>query len=239
MAMPNWMTPERLEQGYVIVLPGIEGRSFFNRSIVRGLIDAGVPYGIEIHDWTLGLLYYLYNLRGARRHQQQASEIATKIASYRGNHPGRPVYLIGHSGGGAMALYVLNALPDSTPVTGAILLANAMSRGFDIFQPLRKTERGIWCFNSRVDLFFLAVGTLIFGTIDGKHALCAGISGFQSEPDDATQQPHLLNIPYRTEFLKSRHFAGHFGATGRPFVRRWVAPLVWTPENSPKQSTDK
>jgi hypothetical protein len=61
-----WLEPERLERGYVIVLPGIEGRSFLNRGIAAGLSDAGVPYGIEIYDWTDGPLWGIYNLRSRK-----------------------------------------------------------------------------------------------------------------------------------------------------------------------------
>ena len=110
----NLMTPERLSQGYVIVLPGIEGRSFLNRSIVRGLVAANVPYAIEIHDWTYGPLGYFCNLRDKRRHRSQADEIAGKIVRYRETHPRQPVYLVGHSGGGAMTLFTLERLPVTT-----------------------------------------------------------------------------------------------------------------------------
>jgi hypothetical protein len=35
-------TKERLQEGLIVVLPGIECRSFLNRSLVRGLIEGGV-----------------------------------------------------------------------------------------------------------------------------------------------------------------------------------------------------
>ncbi|MEZ6144184.1 MAG: hypothetical protein R3B91_01875 [Planctomycetaceae bacterium] len=98
---PELMTPDRLDQGYIIVLPGIEGESVLNRNIVRGLLRANVPYGIEIYDWTYGLKGYLLNLRYRRRHREQAEIICDKLANYRCRHPHQPVYLIGHSGGGS------------------------------------------------------------------------------------------------------------------------------------------
>src|SRR5262245_16474055 len=41
-------TPERLERGLVVVLPGIEGECLINHSIARGLADGGFGGAIEI-----------------------------------------------------------------------------------------------------------------------------------------------------------------------------------------------
>src|SRR5262245_58624932 len=43
----EWLSPERAQRGYAIVLPGVEGTSFHNISIARGLIDAGFPGAVE------------------------------------------------------------------------------------------------------------------------------------------------------------------------------------------------
>ena len=48
------MEPERLDRGLVLILPGMEGRSFLNVSLMAGLLDAGLPYAMEILDWTTG-----------------------------------------------------------------------------------------------------------------------------------------------------------------------------------------
>ena len=45
-------TPERLQHGLVLVLPGIEGESCINHNIAHGLADGGVSSAIEIFDWT-------------------------------------------------------------------------------------------------------------------------------------------------------------------------------------------
>src|SRR5262245_33287304 len=57
-------TRERMENGLVIVLPGIEGQSCLNHNIVRGLGDAGVPAAMRIFDWTTRLIVlFLVHLR--------------------------------------------------------------------------------------------------------------------------------------------------------------------------------
>jgi pimeloyl-ACP methyl ester carboxylesterase len=230
------MTSERLEQGYVIVLPGIEGRSILNRSIVRGLVAAEVPYAVEIHDWTYGPLGYFCNLRHRRRHQTQAAVIAGKIVRYRQSHSEQPLYLIGHSGGGAMTLFTLEKLPEPARATGGIMLLAAISPTYDFGPALAKTQRGLWSFSSWADAFFVGLGTLVCGTCDGKHRLAAGMTGFASATiasarHSARQKyngapPQLHEIPFRPTMLRQANLGGHFGPVNPLFVRRWIAPIV-------------
>ncbi len=227
----RWMTPERLAQGYVIVLPGIEGKSFLNRSIVRGLLRADVPYGIEIHDWTYGVLGYFLNLRYRRRHRQQSEILVEKIAAYREHHPTQPVYLIGHSGGGAMTAFTLERLPVSMRVTGGVMLVPALSSTYDLSPALEQTERGLWNFSSWGDACMLGLGTILLGTCDGKHRPAAGMTGFSEAvrhscdsngPDD----PQLHEVPFRREMVRDRNCGGHFGPVNSRFVQHWIAPIV-------------
>ncbi len=225
------MAPERLDRGYVIVLPGIEGRSLLNRSIVRGLVSANIPYGIEIHDWTYGPLAYFWNLRDRRRHRAQAEEIAAKLTRYRQAHPTAPVYLIGHSGGGAMTLFTLERLPDTVTISGGIMLMPAISPSYDVAPALAHTTRGLWNFSSWGDAVFVGLGTALCGTCDGKHRLSAGMVGFSSPrrtADDSSRdgQPRLHEMPYRPAMLRDGNLGGHFSPVNPRFVRRWVAPIV-------------
>lgn len=124
----DWLTPERAEKGYTIILPGVEGTSWFNISVARGLVDAGHDRAIEIHDWTTGYWpMFVYHLMALERNREKAREIAERIVAYQDRYPGRPVTLIGHSGGAAMAVLVLESLPVDRQVTQAILLAGALS----------------------------------------------------------------------------------------------------------------
>ncbi len=225
------MTPERLEQGYVIVLPGIEGESFLNRSIVRGLMRADVPYGIEIYDWTYGLFGYFLNLRFRRRHRQQSEILVEKIAAYREQHPCQPVYLIGHSGGGAMTAFTLERLPVGLRVSGGLLLVPALSGTYDLAPALHQTERGLWNFSSWGDALMLGLGTILLGTCDGKHRPAAGMTGFAPAVHESCARtgragPRLHEVPFRREMLRDRNLGGHFGPVNSKFVQRWIAPIV-------------
>lgn len=223
MTHANLLSPERKDQGYIIVLPGIEGRSFFNASIVRGLLDAGVPYAIERYDWTRGVIAFVYNLCSRRLHSKQAQVIADKVTQYQDEYPDRPVYLIGHSGGGAMALFATANLPEQRTVTGLILLANAMSHGYELDDVLKQVEQKVWNVTSIADLFFLGLETTTLGTMDRKWTFSAGLTGFTS-PLAAKEK--LVEMPYRAKYFFKRNFAGHFGCTARSFVKTYLAPLL-------------
>jgi pimeloyl-ACP methyl ester carboxylesterase len=228
----GWLADERVERGYTIILPGIEGTSWFNISIARGLIDAGHPAAIEINDWTTGYWpMFVYHLMAFERNREQARIIAGKIVAYQERYPGRPVTLIGHSGGAAMAVLVLEALPEDKKVTQAVLLAGALSPDYDLSKALAHTERGISNFYSGGDALYLIAGTLALGTIDRKHSISAGAIGFRipanlSDEDRAWYESMLHQEPYRLEMSRAFHFGGHFGPVNRRFVAEWVAPRL-------------
>jgi pimeloyl-ACP methyl ester carboxylesterase len=228
----EWLAPERVEKGYTIILPGVEGTSWFNISIARGLVDAGHESAIEISDWTTGYWpMFVYHLMALERNRTQAREIAARIAAYQDRYPGRPVTLIGHSGGAAMAVLVLEALPEDRRVTQGVLLAGALSPDYDLSTALSRTERGISNFYSGGDVLYLVAGTLALGTLDRQHAVSAGAVGFRtpahlSDERKAWYESLLHEEPYRFEMFRSLNFGGHFGPANRKFVADWVAPRL-------------
>ena len=79
---PNLVRPERLDQGYAIVLPGIWGDVPFDYGIVTGLRDANVPAAVELYDWTAPLGFMVYNLRGLDRNREESQRLAQRIVAY-------------------------------------------------------------------------------------------------------------------------------------------------------------
>ncbi|MCA9053545.1 MAG: alpha/beta fold hydrolase [Planctomycetaceae bacterium] len=229
---PDPAPVDAASRGHVIVLPGIEGYSRWNRSIVRGLTDAGVPHSIEIHDWTYGRWKSLLSLRSRQLHREQSDAIAAKLRRLRAAAPDEEFWLIGHSGGGAMSVLALEQLAADEPIAGAVLLAPALSPRYDLTVALSRTRRGIWNFSSWGDAFFLVFGTLLMGTIDGRHTISSGACGFRRglRPvvplKSARDAPRLCEVPWRPRMIADRHLAGHFGCVNSQFVRQWVAPLL-------------
>lgn len=238
-----WMLPklkftseERLDQGYVIVLPGIEGHSVLNRSVVCGLIDADIPYAVEIVDWTGGYRLGPVNLRWKSRNLRVAAEIAERISRYQEEYPGRPVHLVGHSGGGGISMLALESLPDKRSVETVTLLAPALSPQFDLIPALRKVSREVRNYYSPFDFFLLGAGTLAVGTIDGPHCIAAGARGFRIPNSLHADERDLIasrlqQFRYESKMARNWNFGGHFGCTNRSFARDWIAPLIMGTES--------
>ncbi len=222
-------SPERLDHGLVIVLPGIEGQGRLNSRIARGLVLGGVTHAIEIYDWTYGRLWQLWSLRSRRRHTEQATLLAGKIAAYQSEYPGRPVHLVGHSGGGAMIAYTLEALEPGRQISGGVMLVPALSPGYSLRVAVSRTERGIWNFCSHGDVLFLGLGTLVCGTTDGRHCIAAGNVGFSTkviEEATASEYAALREVPYQWSMRKTGHWGGHLSVTVPEFIATHVAPLI-------------
>jgi len=231
--LPDHMrTSRRYAHGLVLVLPGIEGRSFLNRNIALGLDDGGVRSAIEVYDWTLGVPgTFVWNLADIERNRREAKRVADAILAYRRRYPGAPVHLIGHSGGGGIAVLALEALPPGQQVTLAILLAPALSPDYDLTPALRHTQHGICNFYSTRDVSFLKVGTSLFGRIEREYGVSAGAVGFNvpdglGEAQRALYAARLRQVRW-TPALKAAGADGtHLGWASRQFAREHLAPLI-------------
>lgn len=225
--------PERLERGLILVLTGIEGRSFLNVGLLAGLIDGGVRSAIEIVDWTTGNKFlFLLHLRGVNRNNRVARELAARIVTYQERFPGRPVWLVGHSGGGGMALMIAAALPENHSVTGIVMLATAVSPQYDLGPALARIDTAIWNYYSPLDLFFLCFGTMLVGTIDGRHCFAAGAVGLHNPSADlAMKQGKLFQIGWTWRCMAQFHIGEHFGCVHRVFVAEEIAPRIVASED--------
>ena len=223
-------TPERQEKGLVIVLPGIEGPSYWNYNLARGLADGGVENAIEIYDWgTRSPGGMLINLADYERNRAMAASLRDYIVTYLKDHPGRDVHVIGHSGGGGIAVLAAEMLPADKPISSVILLAAALSPDYDLRPALKNTRRGIFNYYSQLDAGFLGVGTSVAGTIDRKHTPAAGAMGFNrpgSESADGDLYRKLQQIKWDPKMRGYGHMGDHMGWTNPSFVRHYLAPLV-------------
>ncbi len=178
----RFVNEQRADKGLVVILPGIEGESAANRDIRRGLDDAGIPYALAIYRWGfpvpgIGLIVNQTNAGGNR---EAGKELAGRIVKYQQKYPGRPVHIIGHSGGGGVTVFTLEALrdiPDAKPIDGAFLLSASISSDYDLSKALTMTTKGLVnAYNPEDDL--LDSGTAIMGNVDGKRGPSAGRTGF-------------------------------------------------------------
>lgn len=229
---PYFTADDRRANGLVLILPGIEGRSAFNTNIARGLHVGGVHSAIEVYDWTNGIPGgLLLNLADIERNRRQAQKIAQYIVDYRTQFPGAPVHLVGHSGGGGVAVMALEALPPGRQIDGVFLLAPALSRDYDLSVALRRTADGLTCYYSNADVMILTLGTSALGNIDRNPGVAAGAAGFV-EPSwlsAAGKRLYATRLHQREfdEQLRQRGASGsHIGWTSQRFAAEMLAPEI-------------
>jgi alpha-beta hydrolase superfamily lysophospholipase len=169
----------------------------------------------------------------------QSREIAAKIVSYQTQYPGRPVHLIGYSGGGGVAVLALESLPEKSKITSAVLLAPSLAFNYDLQAALKRTEQGIRNFYSPLDIPVLMMLCSVVGTTEGRHLLPAGSIGFYPPGgvDDAQREAYAAGVRqhrYDISMLSQGHPGGHFGWISRHFVAGHIAPLVDPGDRKPE-----
>jgi len=206
--------------GLTLVLPGIEGASFVNSNIVKGLVDGDVNGEIEVWDWTSGnALRSLEHLRDRERLVQQTTRLRERLLLELQSESDRPISLVAHSGGAGVALEAVRSLPAGHSLATVVLLAPAVRRDYPLNALQERTRYGVWSFRSPADLQ-LTLGTTLAGTIDGDHGSAAGAFGFLERPSE------LKEVPFRAGMILDGHWGGHLGPTQVRFIRRHVAPII-------------
>ncbi|MGE0607878.1 MAG: hypothetical protein AB7O62_12360 [Pirellulales bacterium] len=232
---PPLYLPERIEEGYTLILPGAWGDLPPDYGIAKGLEDADVRSAVELYDWTASPWRIAHNIRNAAHNRDQALAVADKVVQYQDQYPGRPVHLIGYSGGGGLLIQALEALPENRRIECGVLLAPDLSANYDLRAALAHTRRGIHNFYSPFDVPVLMVMGTAVGTTDGRHALPGGAIGFYPprslDADERSEYAsQVAQCSYAVGMLRHGHRGGHFGWTNRSFVANRVAPLI---ERSP------
>ncbi len=224
----KYLTDTHKENGLVVILPGIEGEGIYNHNIRKGLVSAGCYRAIPIYNWGLPIpgLGLVINQTPLGK-KEAAKKIANMIESYQDNYPGRPVYLVGHSGGGGMAVFAAEGLSPGRKIDGLILLSASISSNYNLSKALSHCRGGLVNFYNPEDSALLGLGTAIMGNVDGGHGPSAGLRGFSRAYRNVWQ---IQLTPQMTR--KSGGFA-HDAATRPTFVSRYVAPWVlssrWPP----------
>jgi pimeloyl-ACP methyl ester carboxylesterase len=218
----QFVTPDRLGRGLVVVLPGIEGEGPLSYAIRDGVLDGGVQSAVPIYRWgrPIPLAGPLLNQTGVIGNRLAGERIAQMIADYQDSHPGRPVYVVGHSGGGGVAVFAAESLPDGCKVEGLVLLSASISKGYDLNKALAHCRRGIINYYSSRDVGLLGVGTTLVGNVDGRRGPSAGLSGFDRP------FPGLKQVAWTRRMAAHGNHGSHTDSASRAFVRHYVAPFL-------------
>jgi len=235
------------ERGLVVILPGIQGIDEHSYNVERGLMRGGVNHAMAIQSWgkpipVAGMLLNQVDPLGVRL---DALVVADKIMQYQQEFPGAPVHVVGHSGGGALAVFIAESLADRTvegaqPVAGLVLLSPSISTIYDLSKALRGCEKGIVnCYNPD-DIGLLAIGTTVMGNLDGWHGPSAGLTGFD---DPLELDGHSKKEAYEAKLTQVRVPTigdTHFSSTNPTFIsgepsRFIIGPSRSEPEERPAE----
>lgn len=204
------------ELGTLVMIPGIVGQVSDLAGMRDGLCDAGLPMRMEIIPWETSAFQPIKNLTDYQANLDRAARIADRLTQLRRGCPERPLYLLGNSGGGGLAILAVEMLPEDVAVDQLILTAAAVSNDYDLSR-VRSRCRSIVNFYSRMD-GIVGWGTSLFGTIDRKNTLSAGHCGFLSPEGVLRVEEGLIQIEYNAAWARYGHDGSHLGYRSRKWA---------------------
>jgi hypothetical protein len=224
----RFTTPERYGKGLVLCVGGAGGIQVDANNFRQGLEDGGVPYAIEVYNWSSHLL--LLDQMDESDNRRKACQLARRIENYRHLYPERPVYLVGVSAGTGLIVWALEGLTSGQRATGAVLVASSLSAKYDLAAALANVDDHIYNFYSRVDPV-LGLGVPMAGTVDRNGGIAGGLVSF-SLPDGASARTRdlyrdrLVQFGWEAEDARLGNVGDHLGGTRARFVAQRIAPLV-------------
>ena len=226
----------RQERGLVLVADGIGGLELCGIALRSVLRAERVPYVIQLFRWGHGMGRWHADLTDAVNRDTKAKLIAETIRQFKMAQPSDPVFIVAKSGGSGVVVKALELLDEQT-VERVILLAPALSPGYDLARALRAVGREMVVFWSPLDVLILGAGTRLFGTIDRVKTVSSGLVGFRIPPVDDSDETTTLGyaklrqVRWRPVMSATGYFGGHLGPDSPLFLRKYVVPLLRVEES--------
>ncbi|MHC4563790.1 MAG: serine aminopeptidase domain-containing protein [Planctomycetota bacterium] len=154
--------------------------------------------------------------------ERQSQELADFITDQRRAHPDRPIYVMGYSAGGFVAVRAVELLPDDVRVDGVGLLAAAFSPWRDLSTATSKVPEGRFVVSSSIlDWMIVGFGTLLFGTCDRVFTPSIGMIGCRG-----ASREFVSEVRWRPGLVRCGHFGDHFSASVAGLVEEHIAPRM-------------
>ena len=225
--------PDALERregsGLVLVADGVGGLELLGTGLRYAAGAAGFPHAIRVVRWGHGLGRWHVDLTDVANHEAQAEAIAAEARASLVARPEAPVFLVGKSGGSGVVVRALERLPEGS-IERAVLVAPALSPGYDLRRALGAVRREMVAFWSPLDLVVLGLGTRVFGTVDRVRGVSAGLVGFRppTDLDEAGRAAYarLRQVRWHPRMAPTGYWGGHVGPDSPAFLRRYVLPLL-------------
>jgi pimeloyl-ACP methyl ester carboxylesterase len=224
-------SPPGPARGIVIVVDGAGGYPTAVRSITAAVEQSRLPLYVRSFEWSLGRLRPLADMRDGEHSRCRGEELAGEVNRYRASYPGVPVSLVGFSAGSVVVLTAAERLPVNA-LERVVLLAPAVSAGYDLRRALASARAGMDVFTSERDRFWLGVATGVVGTADGTRDPAAGRVGFQPPalcPNETALAGRLRQHPWDPAVAWTGNEGGHSGSLGLTYLKAYVLPLLTPP----------
>jgi pimeloyl-ACP methyl ester carboxylesterase len=218
-------------RGLVLVADGVGGLDLCGTGLRYVLGAEQIPYSVNLFPWGHGFGRWYADLTDVANRDIQANLVAEAVRAFQAAQPGAPVFLVAKSGGSGVVIHALELL-DPESVERVVLLAPALSPGYDLTRALRSVRRDLVVFWSPLDVLVLGAGTRLLGTIDRVRTVGAGMVGFaapsldDSDRERMRQYVKLRQIRWRLGMAATGYFGGHLGPDSPAFLRRYVVPLL-------------
>lgn len=217
-----------MSHGTLFLLGGMNDVWVVGHAWRRFLKATGLPHAIELIRWQQGLWATLTfaDLWRTSHHRNTATELVNRIRETQVAKPGEPIHILAHSAGTAIAAYTLEQLAPVEAITSAVFVGSGLSPHYDLSAALERTKAGILSVESWLDLFFLGLGTSIFGSADRRWGPAAGMVGFQ------TASEKLYRTRWTPRFVRQGWLGGHISIAAPGFVRDTLAAWIRQTEES-------
>lgn len=213
----------------IISVDGAGGFQATTAALRRAVQEELLPLQVDAFEWTHGYGRVLADQTDFCYARAEGRRLAATIVAYWASHPGKDLYLIGHSAGSAVALAAAECLPPNS-VRRIVLLSPSVSADYDVTPALRCAREGVDVFYSGRDWGYLGIGVTVFGTADRRWSCpAAGRVGFRmSSPsaESAVLCQKLRQHAWHPCVVWTGNCGGHYDGYRDGFLRAYVLPLL-------------
>ena len=205
--------------GKVLILLGAVNTPHHLSGFAEMVRERHPSLDVELRSWGVPLRS-VHNLTAYDRNRETARKLAGELADYRREHHDAIIDVVGYSGGGGVAVFVVEALPPDVRIDRLLLVAPAISRAYPLEQQvLPRVREFIVNYASDKDIQ-VGWGTATFGTIDRVFEACAGHAGFELE------HPRLVQVRWNETMRREGHHGNHHSYRSPPWQRKYLLPAL-------------
>ena len=206
-------------QDTVLIFPGVVNTKGHLKGVRTLIRETHPKFVTHAYVWGTPLLS-LHNLHDQEGNRERAATLGREIAEYRRTYPEAVIDLIGYSGGGGFAAFVVEALPDGLTINRLLLIAPALSLDYPFREKvLPHISEFVTLYASSWDTQ-LRFGTAIAGNMDGSNRGCIGVTGFGFE------HPRVIELHWDSSMIGDLHLGNHTSYLSSAWQRKFLLPAI-------------